>query len=254
MASYRKKYTEQAADSPAPPAAAEPAPPVAETKPPEPVEIERNPADAAASSAIKQRLQEMEAAQAHTQEHARQQREAIQQQQPPQPEMPEAVRQWLSEHPQYCDPNDVIAQHEIQLASMKCARDGLTWERPEFIPTIERHLGLRQEPPPVTNGNGHAPSEPVNFVSPPPQRQPAPQRQGPPVRQQAPVRPSVMVSAPPTRETVSMTTGRPTGGPVKLTQEEFDLAHSLGISPQEYEKQKRKMLAMKAAGQIQDGR
>src|SRR5262249_55918214 len=118
-------------------------PPAVEPKPPEPIATQ-SPADAASSSAIKDRLEEMVRA------------EGLQQRQPPQPqpspqpqpEMPAAVARWLAEHPQYTDPNDQIAQAEIYTATLKAGRDGLTWNDDNFIPTIERHLGIA----PRTNG------------------------------------------------------------------------------------------------------
>src|SRR5215831_20092483 len=97
-------------------------------------------------------------------ERAEQLAQQPRQQQPPpqqtqQPEMPAAVAKWLAEHPEYTNPNDQIAQVEISLATMKAARDGLTWNDDDFLPAIERHLGLRQRPQP--NGNGRTESAPA---------------------------------------------------------------------------------------------
>src|SRR5262245_4417775 len=50
----------------------------------------------------------------------------------------------------------------------KCARDGLSWDHADFVPTVERHLGLRQKAP--SNGNGHEPPMPA----PPAHRNPPP--------------------------------------------------------------------------------
>ena len=50
-----------------------------------------------------------------------------------------------------------------------------------------------------------------------------------------------------------MTTGRPVGRLPPLTEEEKNLAYSLGITLEEYQRQKERMNAMKAAGVIQDG-
>jgi hypothetical protein len=51
-----------------------------------------------------------------------------------------------------------------------------------------------------------------------------------------------------------MTTGRPAGQPTQLTAEELTLSRALKISPEEYAENKQKMIALKNAGVIQDGR
>jgi hypothetical protein len=128
---------------------------------------------------------------------------------------------------------------------MKCVRDGLTWNDDNFIPAIERHLGFRQQPQPQPqqrqpqpNGNGHAPAS-----------APAPQRNGAQLRQQRPA--SAPVSAPPTRDAPSMSTGRPTSHRVPLTEAEAEIARSSGLSLEEYQQKKEKMLRLKAAGAVQ---
>jgi hypothetical protein len=158
--------------------------------------------------------------------------------------MPAHVQEWLKKHPQFF--NDAVAQAELNVATMKCVRDGLTWNDDNFIPSIERHLGFRQQPQPQQrqpqqrqpqpNGNGHAPA--------------APARNGAqPVRQQRPA--SAPVSAPPTRDAPSMSTGRPTSHRVPLTEAEAEIARSSGLSLEEYQQQKEKMLRLKAAGAVQ---
>jgi len=208
MASLRKKYSthiesQGRGDEPPvmSPPAAEPAPAV-ETKPVEPM-VESSPAEEAAQNALRQRLKEMENAEALQRQQQPPQPPPQQQQQP---EMPAAVAEWLSRHPEYTNPNDQIAQVEISLATMKAARDGLTWNDDDFLPSIERHLGLRQHTQP--NGNGRAesapaPARPVTVDRPPPQRM------------------SVPVSAPPTREVPSMRTGRPVSYRAPLTRDEL---------------------------------
>ena len=51
-----------------------------------------------------------------------------------------------------------------------------------------------------------------------------------------------------------MTTGRPAGQPTQLTNEELTLARALKITPEEYAENKQKMIALKNAGVIVDGR
>ena len=151
--------------------------------------------------------------------------------------MPAAVQKWLAENPQYF--NDAVAQAKLNLATIKCVREGKTWDDPDFIETIERHLGLKQEARPI---NGH---------DRPPMTAPTPPR-NPPVRQQHYGGPPV--SAPSTRDVPSFTTGRLQSEPTRLTANEADLARTLKISPEEYARQKAKMIQLKKMGAIQDGR
>src|SRR5262245_117551 len=112
----------------------------------------------------------MERAAAITQEFANQrQRYAVEQQQRQQqaPQMPEHVAKWLAEHPQYVDPTDAVAQAELNLATQKCVRDGLTWDDSNFIGSLERHLGLRSNG--HAAGNGQVETAPAQ-----PSRNPAP--------------------------------------------------------------------------------
>jgi hypothetical protein len=192
--------------------------------------------------ALQLRLQEMERAEA-SREAANRAQPAIeeQEQQQPQQQMPARVEKWLAEHPQYCNPNDHVAQAEIHLATVKCMRDGKTWHDPDFIDTVERHLGMRQPQP---NGNGStAPA-------------PAP-RAAPVVRQRQSGGP---VSAPPSREIHSLTTGKPTTRLPPLTADEVLIARASarpGMTDaealREYSFNKQKMLALKARGEIQNG-
>jgi len=262
MASLRKKYQDVPPVT-APPTSAAKLPDavaVADSKPPE-MPATESPADVAAKEAIalQLRLKEMERAEQLNREAVQQQprhaaeppqqhppRHAAepQQQQPQQPAMPARVQEWLSRHPQYLDPNDAIAQTEISLATMKAARDGLTWNDDDFLPSIERHLGIA----PATNGQTQ--HRPIERPSPAPAA-PPPRYESPPVRQQ---RSSTPVSAPPSRDVPSMKTGRPTGGPVQLTAEQREAARFSGISPEEYARQLQRMNRMKASGEIDDRR
>jgi hypothetical protein len=242
MSSPRKRF--QGADAPpvttVPNETAAQLPPIADApKPPEQPTTEPSPADAAARSALKARLAEMENAERLTREAVSQHPQYAAEPQEPQQQsaMPARVEKWLAEHPQYLDPNDSVAQAEIHLATVKCMRDGKTWDAPDFIDTIERHLGFA--PAPATNGRD------MRIESRP--SSPAPT----PAPRAAPPRQTHAVSAPPSRDPPSMTTGRPQGGPVRLTAAEFEMAAMSGISPQEYAEQKKKLERMKQAGEIQ---
>src|SRR5262249_23745209 len=143
-----------------------------------------------------------------------------------------------SEHPEYMDPNDAVAQAEIHLATVKCMRDGKTWNDDDFLPSIERHLGIA----PRTNGQTQprpspAPAAP-SYVSPRQHQQ----------------RSTVPMSAPVSRDSPSFSTGRPQGGPVRLTPAQQEAARFSGISEAEYARQLVKMERMKAAGEIDDRR
>jgi hypothetical protein len=242
----RKKYIEAGPRQDGPPVTTAPTgaaklpEPVADPKPPE-MQTTESPADAAAKDAIalQLRLKEMERAERLQQEVQQQPQaaEPLQQEQQP-PAMPAHIEKWLAEHPQYMNPNDQVAQAEIYTATLKCNRDGKNWDQPDFIPTLERHLGLRQQQP----------------ARPQPQSQPQPQPryEAPPARQQQ--RSNIPVSAPPHRDSPSMTTGRPVGGPVRLTAEQRDAARFSGVSEQEYARQLERMNRMKAAGELDDRR
>src|SRR5262249_26030516 len=147
---------------------------------------------------------------------ARQQQQPPQhaeQQEPKQPAMPAHVQEWLSRHPQYMDPNNRIALLEINLATEKCLRDGLTWNDDNFIPSIERLLVF----PPSTNEQ----TESSRPAPPPPQR--------PMTVDRPAARPmSAPVSAPPTREVPSMSTGRSPRYRAPLTRDELEIAAACG--------------------------
>src|SRR5262245_58085448 len=248
MASVRRKYQSQLAakdESPVastPQVAAEPPPVAADATPPPPIET-KSPAEEAGKAALRQRLQEMERAEEINREDVHQQQQPQQQQQPP--AMPAAVEKWLIEHPEYTDPNDHVAQAEIYTATLKCSRDGKDWDQPDFIPTLERHLGI------APAGNGRVESKPTvqrvndaeqRHSAPPP---PAPRASTPPPRQ------SVPMSAPPTRDVPSMTTGRAHSHRAPLTADELQIAASSGQTPEQYQQQKERLQRLKQAGAIQ---
>jgi len=182
MASLRKRYQTQAGaeskDGPPvlspPPGGAAKLPDPVETRPVEPM-AESSPADEAARTALRARLAEMEQAEKLARQQL-QQAEEPQTQQPQQPAVPARVQEWLNRHPQYMDPADAIAQAEVYTATLKCSRDGKDWNDDDFIPHLERHLGL------APSGNGHdkPPPQPVNHA--PARRDSAPQRQQAPQR------------------------------------------------------------------------
>jgi hypothetical protein len=227
VASLRKRYQERFQDrrddgptASTPQAAAELPPTANAPKPAEPLQIETNAADQAA---LRSRIAEIERAE----ELARQ---SVPQQQRPQPETqqtaPAHVQAWVNAHPRYV--NDPVGQAELQLAATKTHREGLDWSHPNFLEAIERHLGLRQ-------ANGSTPNHQATPTPAAPPR-PRPPQLSPPV------------SAPPTRDTPSWTTGRPQGTPMQLSEEQRQLARTLGISDEEYRQGLLRMNREKAGG------
>jgi hypothetical protein len=150
--------------------------------------------------------------------------------------LPERARDWLRKYPDYVtDPTknaQIQKMHHVAEYQAGGEFSDLYFER------MERLLGLKPE----TNGNGA--QQPVR---------PAVQRQAAPVRQQRAAGGPIM-SAPPTRDVPSMTTGRPANMRVPLTADELYIAQQSKQTPEEYQQQKEKMLRLKAAGAIQDGR
>src|SRR5262249_6543734 len=124
------------------------------------------------------------------------------------PEMPAAVQKWLVEHPEFL--SDAVAQAELNLATMKAVRAGKTWHDSDFIDTVERYLGLRQQAP--TNGNGHDRATPMSAPTPAP-------RHSMPLGQQYS---GPAVSAPPSRDPPSWSSGRPMNTRAPLTAAERD--------------------------------
>jgi hypothetical protein len=218
--------------------------PAADVKPPpEMPETKESPGDIAARQALRDRLREMERADQLSRQAAQPPPQyATEPQQQQQPAMPAHVEKWLAAHPQYTNPDDAVAQAEIYTATLKCNRDGKTWDQPDFIPALERHLGL--------TGNGHAQNRPIE--SRPPVTAPAAPPRSEPVRQQT--RSAAPVSAPPSREPASMRTGRPQSFRAPLTAEETEIARASGITPERYAQEKEKMLRLRAAGQLDDQR
>lgn len=230
MVAFRNRHRSDDGPVATPPTNAASLPPKSDAPEPAPIN-EPSPVEEAKQTAIqselKQRLAEMERAEELSSSPR------LAPAPPPQPEIPASVGEWLDKHPEYLqDPEKNAA---LQFHHYSAVRETGEEFTPRYMESLERHLGLRQRPQP--NGNGH---------------QPAPRREAPaPQRQQYSGGP---VSAPPSREIPLMSTGRPPSFRAPLTKEEVDFARSLGQTPEEYARQKEKMLQMKAAGEIQDGR
>ena len=244
MASLRKRYADRVDAPPvtAPPTGAAKLPdPVADPKPPE-MPATESPVDKAAKEAIalQLRLREMD--------RAEQLQKKVVQQPPPQAAEPQAPQQqptledhiahlpprvqgWYRKHPEFATDPEKAAQ--VQYCHHVAAREvGEQFTEPYFD-RMEQMLGL------APRTNGHAQQRPAPA---------APRYESPPLRQRS----AVPMSAPVSRDSPSMATGRPTGGPVRLTPAQQEAARFSGISEQEYARQLVKMERMKAAGEIDD--
>jgi hypothetical protein len=251
MASLRKRYRESVDNKDAPPVQTAPSGVVERQSPvtdnQEPAEAPERPAESEAvrkaeQDAIKQRIAEMDRAEGLVRENVQRQPQFATERPKPQqaPAMPAHVQVWIDSHPEYF--RDHVKHAELALATAKCTRDGLGWDNADFVPTVERYLGLRQEARP--NSNGHDRSPPISAPTPPP-------RNSAPVRQQ---QRGPQVSAPPSRDgTPSWSSGRPMNSQAPLSGAEREMARASGISEDEYFRQREKMRKLQAAGIIQDG-
>src|SRR5262249_24920784 len=255
----RKRYVavEQGPVKDAPATAATPQataaelPPAAETpKPAEPLEV-ASPVEEAAKSALRQRLQEVERAdqlsRQQLEEHRRVTQDAQRRQQPVDlieqaiANLPERMKRWYQTYPELLTDPEKAAQ--IQYCHHVARREvGEEFTEPYFD-RMEQMLGFKQEqkplqPRPQPNGNGQGPPDP--------NRQHAAPRNAAPVQRQQYAGPPV--SAPPTRDAPSMTTGRAPSEPMRLTNEELELARTLKLSPQEYAEGKKRLLREKGEG------
>jgi len=249
MATVRKKYMSHvlnlavAGDLPVstPPSAsaAESAPPATEPKPVEPP-VETDPVREAEQSAIKQRLREMENAEALARQAP---------QQPPSTEepqeltaekiiassgLPDLAKNWLRQYPEFV--LDPIKNAKLQKMHPVAEYQAGSEFSEKYFDRMEVLLGLKPEAQPVSNGQAERPAPP-----PPP-------RAAAPPRQQAPY-----VSAPPTREVPSMSTGRPANSRITLTAEETEFAKSCKQTPHESDEVSIRRYAQNKLKALQDG-
>src|SRR5262249_11170621 len=219
-------------------------PPGVEPKPIEPV-VESSPAEEAAQNALRKRLKEMENAEA-LQRQQQQPQHAAEPQAPQEPQeptleqaiagLPKRVQRWYREHPELATDPEQAAR--VQYCHHVARREVGEEMTEPYFDRMEVMLGLRRQTQP--NGNGRTESAPA----------PAPTR--PMTVDRPAVRPSAApVSAPPSRESVSLRTGRPVSYRAPLTRDELEIAAASGQTPEQYQAQKEKMLRMKAAGEMQ---
>src|SRR6266516_1556532 len=226
MASFRRKYQFEHPAKDGPPGttvpnetAAQP-PPVVDAKPPEPPVAEPSPADEAAKTALRQRLQEMENAEALQREaavarqHPQLAIEPQEQQMPTAEEiiegsgLPENAKDWLRRYPDYV--LDPIKNAQMQKMHNVAEYQAGSEFTEQYFDRMEILLGLRQEPTPAPVT---APTAPRNSA---------------PVRKQQYAAP---VSAPPTREVPSFATGKSRSFRQPLTTDELHIAQQCGTIP-----------------------
>jgi len=241
MASLRRKYQLDADAPVTSPPAAEPAPAV-EPKPVEPM-VESCPAEEAGKNRLREELLKMERAQQIAKQPPQRAAEPEAPQQPQEPtfedyivHLPPRVQRWYRAHPEFLTDPERAAQ--IQYCHHVARREVGEEMTEPYFDRMEVMLGLRQHTQP--NGNGRTESAPA----------PAPTR--PMTVDRPTVRPSAPpVSAPPTREVPSYSTGRSPRHRAPLTRDELEIAAASGQTPEQYQQQKEKMLRMKQAGELQ---
>jgi hypothetical protein len=228
MASLRAKYKGRADIAPskdAPVMSEPPArtsmPPIDNSPPPPDISVDAQsePVEQAARAAMKDRITELERAEAISQQPQPPQFASEPQEPSPLEQIlatvPEGARGWLRAHPEYLGDPEKNAQ--IRHAHLVAARETGDEEfGPHYYERLEHHLGLRPQRQPQQSARQVAP-------------RPAMQRH-------------TSVSAPPTRDSISMATGRPTGGRVHLSGEEREFAAMLGLSETDYAAEKQRML------------
>jgi hypothetical protein len=147
-------------------------------------------------------------------------------------QLPERAKRWLREHPEYIQDISknatIIALHDVAKRQA-----GSEWDD-RYFEKMEGLLGLRPEPQRNSNGTQQSTS-----------------RKSEPVRQRYAGPP---VSAMPSRDIPSMSSGRPTSYHEPMTMQEAEIARASGISNDEYRMQKEKLMRLKASGVIPDGR
>jgi hypothetical protein len=247
MVSLRKRYrTESREDAPpvstAPsgghprhsPTETDVAKPVETLKPAEQLATE-SPADQAAKSAMRERLQETERAAAMQHETPQQPQYAeAGPHEPPTVEqiieatqLPERAKRWLRQYSEYIlDPaknQTLIALHPVAQRQAGSEFTDMYFEKMEDL------LGLKPATQQSRGGNG---AQQTNT-------------RAAPVRQQYSGPPA---AAPPHRDVPSMTTGRPQNFRGPMTAAERDIARASGISDEQYQQGKERMLKEKSAG------
>jgi hypothetical protein len=254
MASMRKRYVDRIEAGPrqdespvtSPPVSAAKLPDAVEPKAAESLAVENpDPVKKAEKDAIalQLRLQEMNRADELQRQAAQQPPQAAEPQQQPQPpslddmiaHLPERVQRWYRNDPELATNPEKAAK--VQYCHHVAAREvGEQFSDPYYA-RMEQMLGL------APRGNGQAAQQrpPVSAAP----RHEAPARQ--PQR-------NIPMSAPPTRETPSFSTGRSPSRRLPLTKDELEVARASGISAEQYQENKDKMLKMKMSGEIQDGR
>jgi hypothetical protein len=140
--------------------------------------------------------------------------------------LPDSAKTWLRSHPEYI--TDPAKNGDIQYYHQKVVREeGKTQFSPEYYESLETHLGLREKPKAAAVEDDD--DEDIEVVP-------------------AKTRRNVVTQAPPSRESVSLDTGKKTSTRVELSAEERAIAAASHISDVDYARNKLKLQQLKRNG------
>jgi hypothetical protein len=227
LPSYRKRYRTEPAQDQRP----EPT-----SQPP----IVDDPVADAEQAAIKARMAELDSAE----------RLAQQQRQQLRPQLPENVQRWIAAHSEYVTNR---AKHfRLLSAHEEVTEEGISLTSPEYIETLERRLGIsaaNQSAPFAVSGVSIQPDALPRAVVVAGQAAPSPSKIQPVCDGGGDAAP---VSAPVSRSVPSWSTGGPINSESnRLSVAELDIAMGLGLSPEEYLRQRQKMELLKVSKVLQ---
>jgi hypothetical protein len=205
-------------------------------------------------NALLRRLAELEQAQMLSQQliAAQQQQIAAHMQLSPEERIarlaiPESAKAWLAAHPEYL--SDASKNQRIgQLHQEAMDLGGHEAFSPSYYEYIERAEGLRPQQAEAPPAPKREPT--VRHMPPPPQLATEIRPADKPV---PPARIGPVVSAPPVRESVSLSNGRPSPGRIHLSPAEREIARMSGISEADYARGKQRMEERRRNGLLQDG-
>lgn len=126
--------------------------------------------------------------------------------------LPDVAKNWLRSHPEYI--TDSAKNEDIQYFHQTAIRGGLRAYSPEYFESIEIQAGLRKKPDQVVEDE----DDEVEVE--------------PPVRQRS----KVVTQAPPTRDAVSVSTGKPSSTRVTLSPAQREAARISGVDEISYAK------------------
>lgn len=143
---------------------------------------------------------------------------------PAAPALPAAAQAWLKEHPEYL--NDPTKNRQIQAAHRFVDEvQNIPLWTPEYFEKIETHLGIRKTAPKTDDADD---------------------------ADARPTRRTVVTQAPPTRESVSVTTGKPQSTKVTLSPQQREAARIAGVDEVTYARNVQRLEQLKREGHYQE--